>query len=172
MLSWYQFGGSCFSSKLQKRPIARTTSNMPRLHLLRSSYDLFVYDFPYDFFHIVGGYKLRRMCLHCLRSPYDFFGGKLGQNLTETLRIGYRTTTARLSYNHRVIFTTSLYKSHDAPTMTLRKSQGVGTLTVLLSCNYVHGFKRPSMFIFGFHVNCVSKSCDHKSCYEEASVFS
>ena len=54
--------------------------------------------------------------------------------------------------------------------MTLRKSQGVVTLTVQLSCNYVHGFKRPSMFIFGFHLNCVSKSCDHKSCYEEASV--
>ena len=44
-------------------------SLMPRLHLLRSSYDLFVYDFPYDFFGIVGGYKLRRMCSHCLRSP-------------------------------------------------------------------------------------------------------
>ena len=46
---------------------------MPRLHLLRSSYDLFVYDFPYDFFGIVGGHKLRRLWLHCLRSPYDFF---------------------------------------------------------------------------------------------------
>ena len=46
---------------------------MPRLHLPLSSYDLFVYDFPYDFFGIVGGYKLRHMCLHCLRSPYDFF---------------------------------------------------------------------------------------------------
>ena len=134
---------------------------MPRLHLLRSSYDLFVYDIPYDFFGIVGGNKLRRMCLHCLRSPYDFFGDKLGQNLT-----------ARLSHNHRVIFTTSLYKSHDVHTITLRKSQGVGTLTVQLSCSYVHGFKRPSMFIFGLHLNCVSKSCDHKSCYEEASVFS
>ena len=33
---------------------------MPRLHLLLSSYDLFVHDFPYDFFGIVGGYKLRR----------------------------------------------------------------------------------------------------------------
>ena len=48
-----------------------------------------------------------------------------------------------------------------------------------LSCNYVHGFKRLSMFIFAFHLNFVSKSCDHvsKSCdykfyYEEASVFS
>ena len=49
---------------------------MPRLHLLRSSYDLFVYDFLYDFFGIVGGYMLRRMCLHCSRSPYDFFQRK------------------------------------------------------------------------------------------------
>ena len=43
-------------------------------------------------------------------------------------------------------------------------------LTVQLSCNYVHGFKRLSMFIFTFHLNCVFKLCDHKSCYEEASV--
>ena len=50
-------------------------SIMPRLHLPRSSYDLFIYDFLYDFFGIVGGYKLhvRRMCLQLLRSPYDFF---------------------------------------------------------------------------------------------------
>ena len=145
---------------------------MPQLHLLRSSYNLFVYNFSYDFFGIIGGYRLRRMYLHCLRSPYHFFGNKLGQNLTETLWISY--DTARLSYNHRVIFTTSLYKSHDARTMNLQKSQGAGTLTVQLSCNYmyVHGFKRPSMFIFGFYLNCVSKSCDHKSFYEEASVFS
>ena len=66
---------------------------------------------------------------------------------------------------------TSLYKSHGARTVTLRKSQGAGTLAVQLSCNYVHGVKRPSMFIFGFHLNCVSKSCDYKLCYEEASVF-
>ena len=46
---------------------------MPRLHLPRSSYDLFVYENLYDFFGIVGRYKLRRMCLHCLQSPYNFF---------------------------------------------------------------------------------------------------
>ena len=46
---------------------------MPRLHLLRSSYDLVVYDFPYDLFDIVGGNMLRRLRLHCLQSPYDFF---------------------------------------------------------------------------------------------------
>ena len=98
---------------------------MPRLHLPRSSYDFFVD----DFFDIVGGFKLRRMCLHCLRPPYDFFGNKLGQNLTETLRISYDNRKV-IVHNHRVIFTTSLYKSYDALTMTLRKSLGVGTLTV------------------------------------------
>ena len=53
---------------------------MPWLHLPRSSYNLFVYYFQFiclrcslRYFGIVGGYKLRRMCLHCLRSPYDFF---------------------------------------------------------------------------------------------------
>ena len=70
---------------------------MPRLHLLRSSYDLAVYDFPYDFFGIVGGYKLRRLRLHCLRSPYDFFRRqtwtKPHRHLADIVRQpqGYRT---------------------------------------------------------------------------------
>ena len=55
--------------------------------------------FPFDFDGIVGGYKLRRMYLHCLWSPYDFF-----RQQTRT--------------------------------------------------------------------NCVSKSCYHKSCHKEVSVFS
>ena len=141
---------------------------MPQLHLLRSSYDLFVYDFLYDFFGIVGGFKLRRMRLHYLRSPYDFFRRqtrtKLYRDLGDIVRQpqGYRTII--------VLSSRPPYKSHDARMMTLRKSQGVGTLTVQLSCNYVHGFKRLSMFIFAFHLNYISKSCDHKSCYEEASV--
>ena len=50
----------------------------------------------------------------------------------------YRTTIARLSCSHRVIFTTSSYKVHDVLTMTLWKSQGVGTLNVRLSCYYLH----------------------------------
>ena len=110
----------------------------------------------------------------CVYIAYDHltfaFGGKLGQNLTETLRIQYdnRKIIVPSSY----IFTTSLYKLHDALTMTLLKSQGVGTLTVQLSCNFMYEFKRPSMFIFEFHFNCVLKSCGHKSCYEEASIYS
>ena len=61
---------------------------MHRLHLPRSSYDLFVYHFLYDFFGIVGGYKLRRVYI-----AYDHltisFSDKLEQNFTETLRISY-----------------------------------------------------------------------------------
>ena len=56
--------------------VAFTILLMPWLHLPWSSYDLFVYGFPYDFFGIVGGYKLRRKCLHCLRSPCNFFWRK------------------------------------------------------------------------------------------------
>ena len=56
--------------------------------------------------------------------------------------------------------------------MTLRKSQGVGTLTVQFSCNYVHGLNGyPCSFLHSI-LNCVSKLCDHKSCYEKASGFS
>ena len=70
---------------------------MPRLYLPRSSYNLFVYDFLYDVFGIVGGFKLQRMCLHCLRSPYDFFQRqtrtKLYRDLADIVRQpqGYRT---------------------------------------------------------------------------------
>ena len=57
--------------------------------------------------------------------------------------------------------------SHDAPTMTLRKSQGVSALTMQLSCKYVLG----PCSILDAHLNRFSKECDVKSCYVEASVF-
>ena len=127
--------------------------------------------FSLRFFGIVGGYKLRRMCLHCLRSPYDFFRRQTRTKTYRDLAVivrqpqGYRTIIV-LSSRPPFINRTMPH------TMTLRNSHGVGLLTVKLSCYYVHGFKRPSLFIFGFHLNCVSKSCDHKSCYEEACLFS
>ena len=132
---------------------------MPRLHLLRLLYDLFVCDFPYDFFGIVGGYKLRRMCLHCLRSPYDLF-----RRQTRTKPYRDLADIVRQPQGYGTIIVLSSRPPYINRTMTLRKSQGVGTMTVQMSCNYMHAFKRLSMFIFGFHLNCVSKSCDHKSC--------
>ena len=38
----------------------------------------FVYDFLCDFWGIVGGYGLRRMCSHCQRASCDFFYGASG----------------------------------------------------------------------------------------------
>ena len=56
---------------------------MPRLHLPRSSYDLFVYDFLYDFSAAIS-YDV------CVYIAYDHFtisfGAKVEQNFTETLR--------------------------------------------------------------------------------------
>ena len=75
---------------------------MPRLHLPRSSNDLFVYDFPYDFFGIVGGCKLRRMCLHCLRSPYDFF-----RRQTRTKPYRYLADIVRQPHGYRTIIVLS-----------------------------------------------------------------
>ena len=79
-------------------------------------------------------------------------------------------TTARLLYNHHVIFTTSLYKSHADRTMTLRKSQGVGTPAVQLSRNYVHEFQTAIHVHFCIPFELCFKVISHKSFYEEASV--
>ena len=128
-----------------------------------------VIQFSLHFFGIIGCYKLRRMWFYI---AYDHLAISLGDKLGKTLQrpCGHRRTNARLSCSHCVIFTTSLYKSHNAHTMTLRKSQGVGTLTVQLSCKYVHGLNGHPCSFLDAHLNCASKSCDYKSCYEEASV--
>ena len=79
----------------------------------------------------------------CVYIAYDHlaisFGYKLGHNIVRQPQ-GY----------HAVIVLSSQppYINHTI-TLRLRKSQGVGTLTMQLLYNYVHGFKRPSMFIFG-----------------------
>ena len=71
---------------------------MHRFHLLRSSYDLFVYDFLYDFFGIVGYIAYDHLTIS--------FGDKLEQKFTETLRISYN--------NRKVIVQSSCYL-HDLP---------------------------------------------------------
>ena len=131
---------------------------MPRLHLPRSSYDLFVYDFPYDVFGIVGGYKLRRICLHCLRSSCDFFRRQTRTKPYRDHADIVRQPQGYRACSHIILSSRPLYINHtmcDARTMALWKSQGVGTLTVQLSCNNVHRFKWPSMFIFG----CTFEPC-------------
>ena len=74
--------------------------------------------FWYDFSGIIGGSELRRMCLHSLRSPCDFFWQQNGTVLTETLRRSYGT--ARSLCSPHVIFMTSTQKSHNAHAMSLQ----------------------------------------------------
>ena len=45
---------------------------MPSLHLPLAPCDKFGYDFYADFFDIVGGYGLRHMCLHYVRSSCHY----------------------------------------------------------------------------------------------------
>ena len=49
---------------------------MPRLHLLRSSYDLFVYDFLYDFFGIVGAISYD-VCVYIAYDHLTISSGKI-----------------------------------------------------------------------------------------------
>ena len=53
---------------------------MPSSHLPQNPCNKFVYDFPYDFLGIVGGYGLRHMRSHYLRASCDFFYGASGAN--------------------------------------------------------------------------------------------
>ena len=113
---------------------------MPRLHLLRSSYDLLVY----DFFGIVGGYKPRRMCLHYLRSPYDFFRRqtrtKPYRDLADIVRQpqGYRTF---------IVLTSQIARYPYDDLAEVARSRYADFAIVVY---YVHEFKRPSMFIFRY----------------------
>ena len=103
---------------------------MPRLHLLRSSYDLFVYDFLYDFFGIVGGYKLRRMCLHCLRSPYDFF-----RRQTRTKLYRDHADIVRQPQGYRTIIVLSSRPPYINRTMSVRWPCGSRKESVRWLCN-------------------------------------
>ena len=82
---------------------------MPRLHLPRTSYYLFVCDFPYNFSGIVGGLKLD-VCVYIVYDHHGIsFGDRPGQKLTETMGRSYQTTQ---SLTHCVIFMTFAQISH------------------------------------------------------------
>ena len=79
---------------------------MPSLHLLRSPRDNFVYDFPYDFLGIVGGYGLRRMCLHYIRSSCFIWTNSQWTDRDKSY--GSYTEIARTSYDFRAFIAQSL----------------------------------------------------------------
>ena len=103
---------------------------MPRLHLPRSSYDLSFYDFLHDFFGVEGGYKLRRMCLHCLRSPYDFF-----RRLTRTKPYRDLADIVRQPQGYRRILVLSSRPPIITRTMPVRRPCGSRKEAVRWLCN-------------------------------------
>ena len=122
--------------------------------------------FPYNFFGIVCGYKLRRMCLHCLRSPCDFFQ-------RQTRKKPYRglADIVRQPQGIRAVIVLSSQPPNINCMMTLRKSQGVGTLTVHCHVSMCMDLNGHPFTFWDVHLNRVSKSCDDKSCYQETIVF-
>ena len=103
---------------------------MPRLHLPRLSYDLIVYDFLNDFFGIVGGYKLRRMRLHCLRWPYDYFRPQ-----TRTKPYSDLADIVRRTQGYRTIFVLSSRPPYINRTMNIRWPCGSRKESVRWLCN-------------------------------------
>ena len=96
--------------------------NMPGLHLLRTPYDLFVCDFPYDFSDIVGGYGV---CISLYTNNVRFlaqaFSDGLGQNYMETVR---------RSYGNRAVIVQSQHLPHGNRTEPVRLPCGVRAETV------------------------------------------
>ena len=113
---------------------------MPRLHLLRSSYDLFVY----DFFGIVGDYKSRRMCLHCIRSPYDFFRR---QTKTRPYRDLADIVQQLQGYRTIIVLTSQIARCPYDDLAEVARSRYADCAIVVC---YVHEFKWSSMLIFRY----------------------
>ena len=97
------------------------------------------------FFGIVGGYKPRRMCLHCLRSPYDFFRR---QTRTKPY-IDLADIVRQPQVYHTIIMLTSQIARcpYDDLAEVARSRYADCAIVVY----YVHEFKRPSMFILDTH---------------------
>ena len=72
------------------------------------------------------------MSLHCLQTSCDFF-----RQHSWTKPYIHLADSVQQLQGYRAAIVLS-YKLHDSCTMTLWKLQGVGKLTVRLSCNYVH----------------------------------
>ena len=75
-------------------------------HLPRTLCDKFVYDFPWCFWSIAGGYELRRMCSHCLRASCNFLYGSSGA--------GQARSVQRSQWSCCVVSATSAHKSYGA----------------------------------------------------------
>ena len=105
---------------------------MSSSHLPRTPCDKFVYNFPCDFWAIVGGYGLRHMCSHCLRASCDFFYGASGATRGKSVQrlCGDCTEIVQCQCSCRAVSAASARKSYGA-----RSWIGLCTVPVRGLCN-------------------------------------
>ena len=98
---------------------------MPSSHLPQTPCDKFFYDILCDFFGIVCGYGLRRMCSHCLGASYDFFYGASGATRGKSVKrlCGDCTEIVQCQCSCRAVSAASARKSYGA-------HAGIGLRTV------------------------------------------
>ena len=95
--------------------------------------DKFVYDFPYGFWGIVGGYGLRRMRWHCLWALQDFFYRPTGAGRSKSVQRlrGDCTEIVQSQCNYRAV---STRKSYWACAASVQRLRGDGAVTVQPPC--------------------------------------
>ena len=105
---------------------------MPSSHLPRTPCDKFFYDILCDFFGIVCGYGLRRMCSHCLGASCDFFYGASGATRGKSVKrlCGDCTEIVQCQCSCRAVSAASARKSYGA-----RAGIGLRTVPVRGLCN-------------------------------------
>ena len=134
---------------------------MPSSHLPRTPCDKFVYDFPCDFWGIVGGYGLRRMCSHCLRAFCDFFYGASG------------TETVRRLYGNLAMSVQLPCSLHSLRTEIVRNpcgdqpSHGVHAGIVQCHLRHVYGLRA-----YNFSLNQIVESAEPMNPYESLTAAS
>ena len=103
----------------------RGSTLMPSSHLPRTPCDKSIYDFPCDFWGIVGGYGLRRVCSHCLQALCDFFSGASGATRGKSVQrlCGDCTEIVQCQCSCRAVSAASARKSYGA-------CAGIGLRTV------------------------------------------
>jgi len=100
-----------------------SASLRPILHLPRAPCDKFVYDFPYDFWGIVGGYGLRRICLHYIRLSCDFCTDSEGTDRDKSVRRlrGDCTEIVQFQCGHRAVSASFLWKWYGARAASVQR---------------------------------------------------
>ena len=103
---------------------------MPSSHLPLAPCDKWVYDFPYDFIAIVGGYGT---CVHIVQGSCNFFYGhsKVGRGKAVQRLRGDSTEIVQIWCCRRAV---SAWKAYGAHASSVKRLRGDGAVTVQSPC--------------------------------------